>query len=66
MELSITHDQAEETIEAKTRWFRSLSLKERMDMLCEFTTLMLSANPDIIGQKDAEPVRGRVLVLTET
>jgi hypothetical protein len=66
MNLSVTHDRREETIEAKTLWFRSLTLTERMDMLCAFTELLLLTNPKIVEQRDAEPVEGRVLVLTET
>jgi hypothetical protein len=59
MELSVTHDRREETIEAKTLWFRSLTLTERMDMLCAFTELMLFANPDIMEQRNAESAEGR-------
>lgn len=66
MNLSVTHDRREETIEAKTLWFRSLTLAERMDMLSAFTELLLLTNPKIVEQRDAEPVEGRVLVLTET
>ena len=66
MNLSVTHDRQEETIEAKTLWFRSLTLAERMDMLCAFTELLLLTNPKIVEQRDAEPVEGRVLVLTTT
>ena len=66
MNLSVTHDRQEETIEAKTLWFRSLALAERMDMLCAFTELLLLTNPKIVEQRDAEPVEGRVLVLTTT
>ncbi len=65
MKPTLTHDRAEETIEAKTLWFRSLTLVERMEMLCAFTELLLVANPKIVEQKDAEPVEGRVLVLTK-
>jgi hypothetical protein len=64
MNLSVTHDRQEETIEAKTLWFRSLALAERMDMLCAFTELLLLTNPKIVEQRDAEPAEGRVLVLT--
>jgi hypothetical protein len=35
-----------------------------MELLCSFTDLILSNNPDIVEQKDAQPVPGRVLVLT--
>ena len=30
---SISHDRQEETPEAKARWFQSLSMSERMDLL---------------------------------
>lgn len=63
MDASVTHDRTEETIEAKTLWFRSLTLAERMEMLCTFTELLLMTNPKIVEQKDAEPIEGRVLVL---
>lgn len=64
MDVSLTHDRTEETIEAKTLWFRSLALAERMEMLCAFTELLLMTNPKIVEQKDAKPIEGRVLVLT--
>ena len=61
---SVSHDRSEESLEAKARWFQSLSIKERMELLCEFTDMILALNPDIVEQKDAQPVAGRVLVLT--
>jgi hypothetical protein len=64
MNATVSHDRNEETIEAKTLWFRSLTLEERMEMLCTFTELLLAANPKIVEQKDAEPIEGRVRVLT--
>ena len=64
MNATITHDRSEESIEAKTLWFRSLSLDERMEMFCAFTELLLMANPKIVEQKDAESLEGRVRVLT--
>lgn len=63
---TISHNFQEETMEAKARWFQSLSLQERMDMLCFFTDLILSNNPKIAEQKDAKPVAGRVIVLSKT
>ena len=63
---TVTHDWEEETAEAKARWFQSLSLTERMNMLCWFTDMILSANPHIMEQKDAKPIAGRILVLTKT
>ncbi len=62
---SISHDLQEETLEAKARWFQSLSLAERMEMLCAFTDLILNANPKIVEQKDAQPIAGRVQVLSK-
>ncbi len=62
--LSVSHDRHDESLEAKARWFQSLSIEERMELLCEFTDLMLALNPDIARRKDAQPVEGRVLVLT--
>lgn len=32
MSPAISHERKDETIEAKTRWFKSLSVSERMDM----------------------------------
>ena len=66
IERAISHDYQEETIEAKARWFQSLSLTERMELLCLFTDLILTANPDIVEQKDAQSLAGRVRVLTAT
>ena len=63
MNATVTHDRAEESIEAKTLWFRSLNLAERMDMLCAFTELLLMTNPKIVEQKNAESIQGRVLVI---
>jgi len=63
---SISHDRQEETLEAKVYWFRSLSLAERMEMLCLFTELILAANPKVLEQRNAQPVAGRVRVLSTT
>jgi hypothetical protein len=62
---AISHDRQEETIEAKARWFQSLSLEERMDVLCLFTDLILANNPQIVEKKDAQPVAGRIRVVTQ-
>jgi len=62
----VTHDRSEETIEAKAQWFRSLPLSERMDMLCSFTDLALSVNPALQERKDAQPVAGRIQVISRT
>ncbi len=61
----LSHDRKEETPEGKARWFQSLSLKERADLLCQFTDMILFINPNIGEKKDAQPVAGRVLVLSQ-
>lgn len=63
MNTSISHDRKDESPEGKARWFQSLTLKERADLLCQFTDMILSVNPEIVEEKDAQPIAGRVLVL---
>jgi len=60
----VSHDREEETAEAKARWFQSLSLAERMEYLCAITDLVLENNPRIVDLKNAQPVAGRVRVLS--
>lgn len=60
----VTHDRREESIEAKTRWFSSLPLSERMELFCEFTELALAANPDLLERKRARPTTGTVQVIS--
>ncbi len=63
MEFGISHDWSEESLEAKARWFRSLSLEERMQFLCEMTDLILRNNPRVADLDRAEPTPGRIQVL---
>ena len=65
MNPSISHDRKEESIEAKARWFQSLPLEERMDMLCAFTDLALAVNPDLPDRKDAPPTDRRIQVVAK-
>jgi hypothetical protein len=62
---SVSHDIAEETLEAKARWFQSLSLEERMDMFVAFTNLILENNPDVVKQKYVRPASERVRVVSK-
>jgi hypothetical protein len=64
MELTISHDRQQETPEAKVRWFRSLSLSERMEYLCSITDLIVENKPQVLRKKYAQPASGRVRVLT--
>lgn len=63
--LGVSHDRREETIEAKAEWFRSLTLAERMDLLCAITDLALTANPLLGHQRHAQSTSGRVRVLEQ-
>ena len=61
----ISHDRAEETPEAKARWFAALSIEERMDLLCAFTDLALDAQPSLVNHRHAQSTSGRVRVLEQ-
>ncbi len=63
---SISHDRREETPDAKARWFRSLPLAERMEMLCAFTDLALAVNPELPERKNAQPPAGRFQIVSAT
>ena len=66
MKTLISHDRREETPEAKARWFKSISLEERMEMLCAFTDLILTVNPKIVVTRDAQRTKRCVRVLSKT
>jgi hypothetical protein len=61
---SVSHEWEEETPEAKTRWFRSLSMADRMQVFCDLTDLALSANPSLPEKNRAKPLTGRVQVIS--
>lgn len=65
MNTGISHDWAEETIEAKARWFQTLSYAERMEMLCAFAELALAVNPGIADKRDDERTRKGVRILSK-
>ena len=64
MKKEISHSRSDETIEAKTRWFRSLPLSERMEILCSFTDLALEANPKLPDVKDAEQIKRGIRIVS--
>jgi len=66
MKRAIYHSYEAETMEFKSRWFQSLSLEERMDLFCAFTDLILQNNPKILETKNAQPVAGRIQVLSKS
>ena len=63
MGISISHSWQDETPEAKARWFQSLSLEERMEILCSFTDMILENNPRIMEFKNAESTSERIRVI---
>ena len=62
---TVEHDRKLESIEAKAKWFQSLSMAERMDVFCEFTELALSVHPELKEKKYVKPVAGRIQILSE-
>lgn len=65
MNAQISHSRDEETLEAKTRWFKSLSLHERMEYLCFLTDIVLENNPKAFLSSHAESPQRRILILSE-
>ena len=63
MAFGVFHGWEHETIEAKARWFQSLSIEERMEVFCEFTELALALNPGIAEKKHARKPQKGVLIL---
>ncbi|HEX9975120.1 MAG TPA: hypothetical protein VGD14_23905 [bacterium] len=65
MTQKISYAREDDTMEAKARWFQSLSLSERMDMLCLFTDFILASRPNIAELKNAQPASGRVCIISQ-
>ena len=66
MTKGISHDREEESIESKARWFQSLSLSERMELLCSFTDLALEINPKLPELKDDQQTKKRIRIISKT
>jgi hypothetical protein len=64
MEMQISHSRSQESPEAKARWFQSLTVEERAEMLESFVEMILEANPKILESKVAKPVEGRIRVVS--
>jgi hypothetical protein len=65
MKQSVSHSFADESIEAKAKWFRGLSIEERMNVFVAFTRLILANNPEIAKKKHARPASDRIRVLSK-
>jgi hypothetical protein len=64
MKQTIWHDRQQETMEAKTMWFRSLSMAERIEVFCSVTDIALSVNPCLKDRIHAQPIAGRIQVIS--
>ena len=64
MELIVSHSRDDETPEAKTRWFRSLPLSERMEIFCYLTEMALEFNPKMADIKNVKQIPGRIRILS--
>lgn len=62
----ISHDRADETIEAKARWFQSLTMEERMVIFNDYMELILSANPSIAAKKYARPAQAGIQIISRS
>ena len=65
MNESVSHSFADESIDAKARWFKSLSIEERMNIFVAFTRLILENNPEIAKKKHDRPASDRIRVLSK-
>ncbi len=65
MAKTVSHDREEESIESKARWFQSLSLSERMELLCSFTDLALEINPKLPELKDAQQTKKGIRIISK-
>ncbi len=61
----VLHGREHESFEAKARWFQSLSIEERLDILCEFYELALTINPHLEDPRNVNSITGRVRILSK-
>jgi hypothetical protein len=65
MKESVSHSFADESVAAKAKWFRGLSIEERMHVFVAFTRLILENNPEVAKKKHVRPASNRVRVLSK-
>jgi hypothetical protein len=61
----ISHDRTEESFESKVRWFRGLSVSERLDIFCSITDMALALNPELPDRKYAEQAERRIQIISK-
>ena len=60
---SVSYNIKDESIEAKVRWFKSLTIQERYQNFCDYTELALLLNPKLAEKKIDKPASGSICVL---
>ena len=65
MKKKVTYNFKDESIEAKARWFKKLTMAERIQNLCDFTELALAINPKVGEKKIDKSVTGRIQVISK-
>ena len=53
-----SHELREESMEAKIRWFHSLSMEERLEAFIAWMEMLLSLNPELLERKKRQPPPG--------
>ena len=56
---------SDKVLPAKAKWFRSLSVEERMDVFVSFMNLILENNPEIAKKKHDRQASDRIRVLSK-
>ena len=60
---TIGNNRQEESMEAKTLWFCTLSILDRIEMLCSVTDIALTINPGIQDKRNVKSITGRIQIL---
>lgn len=60
----ISHHREDGDVIAQSHRFKTLSVEQRLELLCEWTDFCLELNPALALKKHAQPIPGRVQVFT--
>lgn len=63
---SVIHGFENESMEAKTRWFKSLKMEERARIFCEYYRLVKTLNPKIAEVNHARSDQAGIRILRKT
>ncbi len=61
--MHVSHDRAEESFEAKARWFQTLTMDERLDYLFELMDMMAENDNKAVRPIDVSAFKGCVQIL---